>query len=209
MITIPSIFKRRPRTKLLNGHQVIEAFKFNGTQYYELIDIFDIPCERAFAIRDYMEELSMRCTREFLQAHVTAVQNILSGQKTIDIPKLAKLNLQLQERLDFVIDADIVYKLSAAYYFDASEDVYKFNYKYAQKKAREWKEANGDYSFFLLEPVKALKDLPLLLKDDLVLYLTMQAKVNQKHLANIFTTLSESDKKKDFVQTLTSEGQQV
>lgn len=198
-------FKRKPRTKLLNGHQVIEAFRFDGVQYYELKDIFDVPCQRAFVLRDFMEELQMRTTREFLQAHVTAVQNILSAPKTINIPELARLNNQLQERLDMIVDAEIVYKLASVYYFDSSEQPYTYNFKHGLEKIKAWKRANEDMSFFYLEPVKALCNLPLLLKDDLQAYLLIQAKMTNKQLESIFTHLSESDKKKDFAQTLMSQ----
>lgn len=204
---IQNLFRHRNKAKLLNGHQVIEAFKFGGIQYYELKDIFDIPCQRAFTLRDYMEELRMRCTREFLQAHVTAINNILSAPKTINIPELARLNQQLQERLDMIVDAEIVYKLASVYYFDASEQPYTYNFKHGLEKIKAWKGANEDMSFFYLEPVKQLCNLTILLEDDLQAYLTVQAKMTAKQLENIFTHLSESDKKKDFAQTLISLGQ--
>jgi hypothetical protein len=203
-----NIFHKKPKYKLLQGHQVIESFEYKGVKYFELQDILEIPCQRAFAIRDYFEELQMRCTREFLQAHCTAVTNILSNPKTLNIPELAKLNMQLQERLDLIIDAEIVYKLASVYYFDESENPYIYNYKYGLNKITKWKEGNDELSFFLLEPVKKLANLSVLLEGDLANYLNVVKKITQKHLADIFTNLSESDKKKDFAQILTSQMQQ-
>jgi len=202
-----NLFKRKPKHQLLNGHKVVEAFKYQGVQMYELYDIFDIPCERAFAIRDYMDELQMRCTREFLQAHVTAVNNILSDPKSINITKLAKLNQQLQERLDLIIDAEIVYKIASVYYFDKTENPYTYSYKYALEKIRKWKQ--GDVmDFFLLEPVKKLANLTVLLEGDLRAYLMVVEKMTRQQLEHIFTNLSESDKKKDFAEILTSQSRQ-
>jgi len=199
-----NIFKRKPKHKLLDGHKVIEAFKYQGVQYYELYDIFDIPCERAFALRDYMEELQMRCTREFLQAHVNAVNNILCAPKTINIPELAKLNQQLQERLDLIIAPEIVYKIASVYYFDKTENPYTYSYKYGLEKMKKWKQSDM-MDFFLLPPVKKLANLTVLLEDDLRVYLTVAAKMTRKQLDNIFTNLSESDKKKGFAEILTSQ----
>lgn len=196
-------FTRKPKYKLLNGHQVKYSFTLKGVKYYELQDIFEIPCQRAFVIRDYMEELRMRCTRDFLKAHVTAVQNILSGQKTINIPELARLNQQLQERLDLIIDHEIVYKLASVYYFDATENPYTYNFKYGLKKILDFKKTEV-LDFFSLEPIKKLANLPLLLGEDLQAYLMVAQKITNKQLENIFTHLSEIDKKKDFVTTLTS-----
>ena len=201
------LFKRKAKYKLHEGHQVVDAFKYKGVQYMELQDIVEIPCQRAFAIRDYFEELQMRCTREFLQAHVTAVNNILSDTKSISVPQLAKLNMQLQERLDLIIDPEIVYKLASVYYFDKSENPYTYNYKYGLKKITAWKDGVDELDFFLLEPIRKLANLSVLLEADLLSYMTVVRKMTQAQLGNIFTHLSESDKKKSFAQTLTSLGQ--
>jgi len=204
---IRNLFAHRNRTRLMQGHQVKEAFIYNGTQYYELVDIFDIPCQRAFACRDYLEELQMRCTREYLKAHVTAVQNILSGP-SINISKLATLNQQLQERLDLIIDTETVYKLASVYYFDASENPYNYSYKYGLEKIQSWKGAGEALDFFSLEPVRSLAGLTILSGEDLKVYLMVETKMNRRQLENIFTTLSESDKKKEFAQTLIPQMQQ-
>ena len=200
-------FKRKPITKLLNGHQVVYAFTLNGVKYYELQDIFEIPCQRAFCIRDYIEELQMRCTREYLQAHVTAVQNILSAPKSINIPELAKLNQQLQERLDLIIDAEIVYKLASVFYFDESENPYNYSFKYGLKKIAQFKKSEN-LDFFSLGPIKKLADLSLILGEDLQTYLMVAQKMTKKQLENIFTHLSQTDKKKDFATILMSQEQQ-
>jgi len=204
---IKNLFAYRKQFRLIEGHQVIEAFKIDGIQYYEFQDIYDIPCGRAFAIRDILEELSMRTTRPFLQAHVTAVQNILSNPKTINIPELAKLNQQLQERLDLIIDTEIVYKLASIYYFDDSEKPYEHSFKYGIEKINKWKRKD-DMDFFMLEPIKKLANLTVLLPEDLQVYSMVAQKMTNKQLDNIFTHLSESDKKKDFAQTLTSQMEQ-
>jgi len=202
------LFHKKLKYKLLQGHQVIEAFTHKGVKYFELQDILEIPCQRAFAIRDIFEELQMRCTREFLQAHCTAVNNILINPKSINIPELAKLNMQLQERLDLIIDTEIIYKLSAVYYFTENENPYNFNWKYGYEKIVQWKKNDDKLAFFLLPPVKKLANLSILLEDDLNNYLRVVRKITQKHLADIFTNLSENDKKKDFAQILMSQMQQ-
>jgi hypothetical protein len=199
--------KKEPKYKLIEGHQVKEAFKFRGVTYFELVDILEIPCERQFAVRDYFDELQMKCTREFLQAHTAAVTNILSNPKSLNLPELYKLNNQLQERLDMIIDPEIVYKLASVYYFDESESPYSYNYKYAQTKIESWKKGK-DLDFFLLPPVARLANVSALLGDDLKAYLRVQQKMTKQQLANIFINLSEDDKKKDFAQILTSQLQQ-
>ena len=196
------LFKQRPR--LHEGHQIQFAFRYAGVDYYELVDIFDIPCQRAFAVRDYMEELQMRTTREFLKAHVAAVDNILSNPKAIKVAELATLNKQLKERLDFIIDTETVYKMAAVYYFDLSESPYNYSFKYGMEKIRNWKKAGEALDFFGLEPVKKLAGLTILSEDDLRAYLIVEGQMTRKQLETIFTSLSESDKKKEYYQTLTS-----
>jgi len=201
-------FRRTKKTILRDGHQMRYVFTYGGTKYYELVDIFDMPCQRAFAARAVMEELNMRTTKEYLIAHVTAINNILAAPKTINIPQLAKLNTQLQERLELIHDSATVYKLAAVYFFDETENPYNYSYEYGFEKIAKWKKAGDSLSFFLLEPVKNLAGLTVLSDEDLSTYLMIQEKVNKKHLDGIFTMLSESDKKKDFATTLQAQMQQ-
>ena len=75
-------------------------------------------------------ELSMRCSHEYLLAHTTAVDNILNDKKNIKITELARLNMFLKERLELIVEGEIIMKLASVVFFDENEKPYEYNYKY-------------------------------------------------------------------------------
>lgn len=112
--------------------------------------------ERALSALSFYEELRMRTTREYLEAHCKAIQEILSDPKRIDVGRIAILNKNLQDRLELIIEPDIVYKLAAVMYFDDSEDPYRYDHTYGQKKIERWRKGMDLKSFFLSTPIKDL-----------------------------------------------------
>lgn len=134
-------------------NRIIEAFTCGGITYYQFDDAFNMPNERALTALTYYEELRMRCTREFLVAHCDAINEILSDTKKINLPRLAILNQQLKERLDWIFEPDIAYKLASVVYFDKNENPYRYDMKYAQDKIKHWKKHRGINDFFLQKPL--------------------------------------------------------
>ena len=193
----------RDRFELMEGHKVIPAFRHQGIEYYKFEDINNLPCGRAFAAIDYYGELQMKCTREYLQAHTTAVNNILTDPKKINIPELAKLNWQLKERLDLIFDIDTIYKLASVVYFDKSEKPYSYDFDYGLKKIAKWKSGGVD-DFFFCNRIRELIPLIEASDKDLAAYMKAGEMLNKTNLQEIFTSLLESDKKNDFYKTLKS-----
>lgn len=112
--------------------------------------------ERALSALTFYEELRMRTTREYLEAHCKAMVEILSDPKKIDVGRIAILNKNLQDRLEFIVEPEIVYKLASVMYFDQSEDPYRYDLTYGLKKIERWKRDLSLKSFFLSTPIKNL-----------------------------------------------------
>jgi len=178
-----------------------EAMVVDGVQYYEFDDINNLLSGRAFACMDYYKELSMRCTREYLTAHTEAIEELLTNGKQFHLGKLHVLNMQLKERLDMVIDPEIVYKIASVIYFDAKEEPFSYDYKYNHEKIKTWKK-NGLDAFFLLKRLKDLIPLTNILEDDLKQYLSMASLINQEHFKSISTMLSNVKKMTEWYSTL-------
>lgn len=178
-------------------HRVKFAFEVGGVKYYEMDDLFNIPYKRGLAAMSVYEELRMKCTREYLEAHSEAMNNILTGPKfnMESAMQIKKLNDQLRERLKWVVDTDLAYKLAAVVFFDETEKPESYEPKYAQEKIALWKKHEGVADFFLREPL--LRLLPFLRDSDLNLeaYSQAVAAFNEVHLGNIFSNLSEEQKK--------------
>lgn len=206
-----NIFKRLLRksvskhvfTKQQADTEIIEAFKFGGVQYYQFYDFFSAPSERTFSAISFFEEMRMRCTREFLLAHLKAREAIMSDTKGIDISKMSKMDTQLAERLEWIIEPYTFLKFCSVVYFDKHENPFKYNHKYNVKKIQKWKDAGVD--FFLLPATRNLLPFMNLSEKDLQVYLMTVEKMTQAHLDTISMMLSEKDKKSDFYRKLLSQ----
>jgi len=105
-----------------------------------------------------------------------------------------KLNNQLSERLEFIYDTDLVYKLASVVYFDEKENPEDYDWTYNQKKIDKWKKDKSINDFFLTMPIA---DLVPFLKDfnmNFDSYSQVQMEQTTQHLAGICTNLLEVQK---------------
>lgn len=135
----------------------------------------------------FYEEFRMKCTLEYLQLHVKAVDNILTKQK-IDIYAIKGLNDQLKQRLDIALDTELLYKIASIVFFDRQENIEDYDYNYNAKKIERFKKMPG---FFLQQSLMTL--LPVLKDSDLNLaaYSTVVESLNRVHLENLSKALPE------------------
>lgn len=204
MKLLSKIFKRKPKFLLQNDHIIKEAFTCGGVMYYQFDDIFNQPYERALTALDFYEEFRMRTSFDFLKLHVQACKDITSNPKTINIGQLALLNKQLEERLNWIIAPDLLYKLASVVFFDKNESPYIYDHKYGQQKIKNWKKNSEMNAFFLQQPI--IKLVPFLKDCDLNFqaYSSVVQKLNSVHLDNIFTGLSPATKNSAYVKDLIS-----
>lgn len=207
-----SLFRRiktfitgKPHFKMMEGHRTKYAFTSGCVDYFEMENPDDLLSGRAFEAVNFYTELSMKCTRPFLQAHTAAVKAILRNPKQINLPELDKLNTQLDERLEMIIDSLTPYKIASVIYFDASENPYSFDYQYAFKKIEKWKKEKVS-DFFLSTPAKSLIPPSLWSEEVLETYMKVANQVDQEHYQTIFDSisglLSDEDLRKEWYKTL-------
>jgi hypothetical protein len=206
---IKSLLTGRPHFPgLKSEHRIKLAFTFGGVDYFEMENPDDLLTGRALAAVNFYTELSMKCTREFLIAHTKAVHGIVRNPKVIDIPQLDKLNTQLMERLEMILDTETPYKVASVIYFDESEDPYSFDYQYAFKKIEKWKKG-GLESFFLTTPASKLIPPSLLSEEVLKTFMKVTQEIDREHyqtiLESISGVLSDKEKKSDWLKTLNLE----
>lgn len=185
-------------------YKIVKAFEFDGKQYFQFEDVFNAANGRAMVASEYYNEFSMRCNREFLQAHCVAVLNCINNKNGIQISEIAKLTTQLKERLDLIFDVELLYKLSSVIYFDENESPYSYDFKYNLQKIARWKELKLS-DFFLQVPLSDTIPLMNSSPADLDIYTEVSKKINKTHLESIFTMLSERDKNYDFYKTIASQ----
>jgi hypothetical protein len=191
--------KKKPKRDWFKEYpdvRIVPAFTSSAKEgqpevtYYEFEDPNSLTAGRAFAALNYYKELSMGCTREFL-----LVDTILRDSKKIDIIEVAKLNLQLKERLEMVIDSLTPYKVASVIYFDETEDPYSYDYSYGMKKIERWKKENIS-SFFLQTPVTNLIPSQLLSEENLENYMKVARELDKTQYQNILDAISHLSSEK-------------
>ncbi len=195
------IFKRKPKFNLQNDHIIKEAFTCGGVVYYQFDDVFNVPFERALTALDFYEELRMRTSRDLLLLHVTATNEALNKGK---LTEAARLNQQLKERLEWIIEPDLLYKLASVVFFDENESPYIYDHKYGQQKIKNWKKESEINAFFLQMPI--IKLVPFLqdCEIDFRTYSQLVQKISKHHLDSTLLQLSDETKKTVFVKDLIS-----
>lgn len=197
-------FKSHPEVRIVPAFTLAATEEYPETTYYEFEDSNNLTCGRAFAASNFYKELSMSVTHDFLVAHTTAIDKLLRNNKSIDIYEIAKLNAQLKERHELIIDSLTPYKLGAVIYFDETEDPYSFDYNYAFKKIERWKKLGT--SFFLDTPAGNVIPSSLLSEETLANYLKIASLIDSEHYKNILDVLlrvlSEKEKNSDWLKRL-------
>jgi hypothetical protein len=161
-------------------YMIEDAFSIGGKKYYQFTDVFNLPIERGLMALMVYEETRMKCSVEYLQKHIEVTRNLLRSDK-IDIFRINQLNEQLNERVNFVLDVDLVYRLAAVVYFDENENPSLYDSEYCKKKIEFWKKNKEISDFFLQQPLTEL--LPYLknLDFDLSAYSTANRELNRIH----------------------------
>lgn len=177
-------------------HVTKYAFTVGGIDYKEFDTLANLPYKRALKFFSVYDELSMKTDAFYLDAHVKAIEKILTTGKVglKELSNVLTLNNQLKERLTWVHSEDLVYKLASVVFFDNSENPDDWEWSYAAKKIEHWKKHESALAFFLHEPIQRL--LPYL-NDSATTslsYTEIQKELDKAQLEKVLEVLSDKRK---------------
>jgi len=189
----------RPKPFLLdNTYKIVPAFKWHGDVYYMHEDPVNTATGRGLSFMQATEELMMRCSSDYLLAHIKAVEEIIGNPKKIDLPALFRLHENLKERVNLLIAIpEHVYKLAAVVYFTKDESPYKYDRVAGNRKIKAWQAAPGMYDFFLQGRLETLLPFLKLPEDGSRKYLDLQEKITDMHLRDLRKVLSQQVQMED------------
>lgn len=151
------------------------AFEIGGKRFWQFVDPMNTPCLRGLSALTVYDELRMRTTyehlekeNEFMTERFKKLEEALDGKNgRIQLSKafeqiraMKEVVAYRKERMQIMINADLIYKLASVVFFTEEENPYKYDHEYAKKKIELWKQHEGMYDFFLREPLIRL--LPFL-----------------------------------------------
>lgn len=190
-MSLKSIF-RTFRPYLIDGKfRAVPAFECGGVQYYMYDNQAEMPTGRAFASLMIYNEMEMRCTREYLELHCKAMDNIL-GRERIRIQDIVQLHQNLKERLDLMVMPDFVYKLASVTFFDKTENPQGYDLAYNEKKIESWKRDGKTLDFFLTLPILDMIPSLKAQQGSLPMYLGIAEQIDKIHRLHLLDVLSEN-----------------
>jgi hypothetical protein len=174
-----------------NKYRIIEAFDHDGVKYLMYDQSFEVPTGRMFAALAVYTEMEMRCDREYLDLHVRAMDKLINdNKKGINITYIAQLNMNLKERLELMPLPDFVYKLASVIFFDQTESLYSYDFKYNEKKIARWKKDPATLDFFLSRLASELVPSLRSAGPNTNMYFQVAEKIDKIHRDNLTETLS-------------------
>lgn len=175
---------------------ILYAFTVGDRHYFRFDDILNVPYDRGLKTLVYYKELDMNIDRGFVLAHTQAIDNMLKkGKFTIDdLVTIKTLNEQMKQRLELPKEPDLMYKLASVVFFDQHEKPAVYEFKYGERKIREWKKTTSLEDFFLSMPLMELIPYLKYAKENLQQFSEMAQKGASQHLDNLLPLLSEEQK---------------
>jgi hypothetical protein len=169
------VFLKQPK------HEVVCAFIIGGKPVYQYTDPFNVPYRRGLKALAAYEEFESRVNRKYLLEHKEAMKTVLQNPKQINMGDVFRLYHQLEERLNFVIEPDLMWKLAAVVFFETEENPYDYDFAYGLKKIERWKKESTMRDFFLQQPLLTL--IPYLRDyvNDIQIYSQVAELIKTKH----------------------------
>lgn len=190
LFLLKKLFRRKTKIRRFNNETAVEAFRHNGKAYYHFTDSFKIPAGRAMAALAIYTEMQMRCTKDYLVKHTRAMEIILSDPKKINIGAMAIMNKNLQERLALVPFPDHIYKLASVTFFDETENISSYDFKYNEAKIEEWKQSPELMDFFLSQQLSDLIPFSSMSDPNAKMYFPVSEQIDRMHQQTILDILS-------------------
>lgn len=185
-LLLPSapVFIKQPK------HEVVCSFIIGGIPYYQYADPLNNPYRRGLKSLAAYEEFESRVNRKYLMQHQAAMDAVLSNPKQINMGDVFRLHQQLKERMSFVFEPELMWKLAAVVFFDTSENPYDYDFAYGLKKIDRWKKESSMKDFFLQQPLLTL--IPYLrdYEEDIQAYSQITELIKEKHSETLSSILS-------------------
>jgi len=139
----------KPKPKLPQGLRF--AFMCGGKRYYTFLSEMDLPVERALAAKDVYAELEQGLSRKYLETLFETCEQLLDKGKIVQTSQLLGI---AKNKIRYISNALLLYKLASVMYVEENEDVYRYDFVLEEKKIENWLKNKDVESFFLQEPLK-------------------------------------------------------
>lgn len=150
----------------------VEGLVIDGVQYYEFVNVADMPQERFVHYLHLRQELSMGIDRETLSRYVD--EFILANDKD-EKSRIGALAYMLKDTLSNCTPLEAMYNMAALVYFDKREDLKCYDQDYNTLKIQAFKKLKDQGFFFERLLRRGLKTTGEQSPEDIAKYLSQSA----------------------------------
>lgn len=163
MITTENL-KEWPK-EMPRGINIQPVFEADGVTYYQVRDVFNTFAGRGMKQLEVYEEWQNRMTNDRLLLFIQAMESELNKDR-IQLTNIADLINKMKERLMFPVPtSELIMKMAAVAYFDATESAEEPDEMYAREvKIPHWRAA-GVTDFFIGQRLADLVPWPTISED--------------------------------------------
>lgn len=116
----------------------------DGVQYFEFVNLGDMPEMRLIHYNYMREELVMGIDREL---QLKLINKILDANQEKDSNRIAALGFMFKDIITNITTVESLYNVASVMYFDDKEDIAQYDLDYANEKINRFKRLQ-DKSFF-------------------------------------------------------------
>lgn len=116
----------------------------DGVQYWEFIQIADMPEARRAHYAYLRDEMSTGIDRAMLSKYI---EELKKANAASDVNRIGSLLFMLEDTITNVTTVEGLYNMASLAWFDPSEDLRGYDHDYAQRKIRKFKDF-ADKGFF-------------------------------------------------------------
>lgn len=122
----------------------VAGLVIEGVQFWEYIQIADMPEQRRAAYNDVRRELSMGIDDKLLLEYI---EKLKDGNNKADASRVGSLLFMLEDTIKNITPIESLYNLATLHFFDETEDLASYDLDYAERKKAAFKSFH-DKSFF-------------------------------------------------------------
>lgn len=200
---VPGLYYRFYATRFttMAGHNVEYAFSCEGERYYCFTTGYSAYYERYMACLDKINELQQNVDKELLVEHCARMREFLNKG---ELTHAAAMNEYLAQRLDYMGNVELLYKLASAWYFTDKENLYTYDPVIGDQKIEIWKRHKEALAFFLKNQLEKFMPSPAGLLDTIQNYTEGMNLEELGRLRHQLPILLKMGAKKDTISLLQS-----
>ncbi len=170
-LTYERIILDKVNSKLIRP---VEGLVIDGVQYYEFVNVADMPQERFVHYLHLRQELSMGIDRETLNKYLDEIMNC-NNQEPIDKSRIGAFLYMMKDTINNCTPLETMYNMAALVYFDKREDLKCYDQDYNTLKIEAFKKIKNQGFFFERLLRRGLKTTGEQSPEDIAKYLNQSA----------------------------------